>query len=91
MHGGRTAYDHLLSLAVSNGIGRARVTQVLELTGLSAVARHRVGGFSLGMKQRLGIAAALLGEPPVLLFDEPVNGLDTDGVRWIRLLLDQLA
>jgi len=91
VHGGRTAYDHLLSLAVSNGIGRVRVTQVLELTGLSAVARHRVGGFSLGMKQRLGIAAALLGEPPVLMFDEPVNGLDTDGVRWIRLLLRQLA
>jgi len=91
VHGGRTAYDHLLSLAASNGISRARVTQVLELTGLSAVARHRVGGFSLGMKQRLGIAAALLGEPPVLMFDEPVNGLDTDGVRWIRLLLRQLA
>jgi ABC-2 type transport system ATP-binding protein len=91
VHGGRTALDHLLSLAVSNGIGRVRVTQVLELTGLSAVARHRVGGFSLGMKQRLGIAAALLGEPPVLMFDEPVNGLDTDGVRWIRLLLRQLA
>jgi ABC-2 type transport system ATP-binding protein len=91
VHGGRTAHDHLLSLAVSNGIGRVRVTQVLELTGLSAVARHRVGGFSLGMKQRLGIAAALLGEPPVLMFDEPVNGLDTDGVRWIRLLLRQLA
>jgi ABC-2 type transport system ATP-binding protein len=91
VHGGRTAHDHLQSLAVSNGIGRVRVTQVLELTGLSAVAGHRVGGFSLGMKQRLGIAAALLGEPPVLMFDEPVNGLDTDGVRWIRLLLRQLA
>ncbi len=91
VHSGRTAYDHLLSLAVSNGIGRVRVTQVLELTGLGAVARHRVGSFSLGMKQRLGIAAALLGEPPVLMFDEPVNGLDTDGVRWIRLLLRQLA
>jgi len=91
LHGGRTARDHLLSLAVSNGIGRARVTQMLELAGLAAVAAQRVGGFSLGMKQRLGIAAALLGEPPVLLFDEPVNGLDTDGVRWIRLLLRQLA
>jgi ABC-2 type transport system ATP-binding protein len=91
VHGGRTAYDHLLSLAVSNGIGRRRVAQVLELAGLSTVARHRVRGFSLGMKQRLGIAAALLGEPPVLMFDEPVNGLDTDGVRWIRTLLRQLA
>jgi ABC-2 type transport system ATP-binding protein len=91
VHSGRTARDHLLSLARSNHIGRSRVTQVLELTGLSAVAKHRVGTFSLGMKQRLGIAAALLGEPPVLLFDEPVNGLDADGVRWIRLLLRQLA
>ncbi len=91
LYGGRTAYDHLLSVAVSNGIGRARVTQMLELAGLGAVATQRVGGFSLGMKQRLGIAAALLGEPPVLLFDEPVNGLDTDGVRWVRLLLRELA
>jgi ABC-2 type transport system ATP-binding protein len=91
LYGGRTAYDHLLSLAVSNGIGRARVTQMLELAGLGPVASQRVGRFSLGMKQRLGIAAALLGEPPVLLFDEPVNGLDTDGVRWIRLLLRELA
>jgi ABC-2 type transport system ATP-binding protein len=91
VYGGRTAHDHLLSVALSNGIGRARVTQMLELVGLGAVATQRVGGFSLGMKQRLGIAAALLGEPPVLLFDEPVNGLDTDGVRWIRLLLRELA
>jgi ABC-2 type transport system ATP-binding protein len=91
LHGGRTAHDHLLSLAVSNGIGRARVAQMLELAGLTAVAAQRVGGFSLGMKQRLGIAAALLGEPPVLLFDEPANGLDADGVRWIRLLLRELA
>ncbi len=91
VHGGRTGYDHLLSLARSNHLGRSRVTQVLELTGLNAVAKHRVGTFSLGMKQRLGIAAALLGEPPVLMFDEPVNGLDADGVRWIRLLLRQLA
>jgi ABC-2 type transport system ATP-binding protein len=91
VYGGRTAHDHLLSVALSNGIGRARVTRMLELVGLGAVATQRVGGFSLGMKQRLGIAAALLGEPPVLLFDEPVNGLDTDGVRWIRLLLRQLA
>jgi ABC-2 type transport system ATP-binding protein len=91
LHGGRTAHDHLLSVARSNGIGRSRVTQVLELTGLSAVAKHRVRGFSLGMKQRLGIGMALLGEPPVLMFDEPVNGLDADGVRWIRLLLRELA
>ena len=91
VHGGRNAYDHLLSVAVSNRIGRTRVRQMLELAGLSAVATQRVGSFSLGMKQRLGIAAALLGEPPVLIFDEPVNGLDTDGVRWIRLLLRQLA
>ena len=91
LHGGRTAYDHVLSVALSNGIGRSRVRQVLELTGLSAVARQRIRGFSLGMKQRLGIAATLLGEPPVLMFDEPVNGLDADGVRWIRLLLRQLA
>jgi ABC-2 type transport system ATP-binding protein len=91
VHGGRTAYDHLLAVALSNGIGRGRVTQVLELSGLSAVAKHRIRGFSLGMKQRLGIAGALLGEPPVLMLDEPVNGLDPDGVRWIRLLLRQLA
>ncbi|HEY2078668.1 MAG TPA: ATP-binding cassette domain-containing protein [Streptosporangiaceae bacterium] len=91
LHGGRTAYDHLLSVALSNGIGRSRVRQVLELAGLNAVARQRIRGFSLGMKQRLGIAAALLGEPPVIMFDEPANGLDADGVRWIRLLLRQLA
>jgi ABC-2 type transport system ATP-binding protein len=91
LHGGRTAYDHLLSVALSNGIGRSRVRQVLELAGLNAVARQRIRGFSLGMKQRLGIATALLGEPPVLMFDEPANGLDADGVRWIRLLLRQLA
>jgi len=91
VYGGRTARDHLLSLALSNGIGRARVAQMLELAGLSPVATQRLGSFSLGMKQRLGIAAALLGEPSVLLFDEPVNGLDTDGVRWIRELLRQLA
>jgi ABC-2 type transport system ATP-binding protein len=91
VHGGRTAYDHLRSVAVSNGIGRGRVAQVLELTGLTAVSGQRIGGFSLGMKQRLGIAAALLGEPPVLMFDEPVNGLDADGVVWIRVLLRHLA
>lgn len=91
VYGARTAYDHLLSIAVSNGIRRSRVPQVLELTGLDSVAARRIRGFSLGMKHRLGIAAALLGEPPVLMFDEPVNGLDADGVRWIRQLLRQLA
>jgi ABC-2 type transport system ATP-binding protein len=90
-HGGRSAYHHLLCLAYSNGISRSRVGQVLELVGLSGAARRRAGGFSLGMAQRLGIAAALLGDPPVLLLDEPVNGLDPDGVRWIRTLLKSLA
>src|SRR6266699_1270736 len=90
-HGGRSAYNHLLCLALSNGIARARVDQVLELVGLRSVARRRTGGFSLGMSQRLGIAAALLGDPPVLLFDEPVTGLDPDGVVWIRDLLKSLA
>ena len=91
VHGARTAHDHLLSVAVSNGIRRSRIAEVLELTGLGSVAGKRIREFSLGMKQRLGIAAALLGEPPVLMFDEPVNGLDADGVRWIRRLLRQLA
>jgi ABC-2 type transport system ATP-binding protein len=91
VHGARTAYDHLLSVAVSNGVRRSRLPEVLELTGLESVAAKRIRGFSLGMKQRLGIAAALLGEPPVLIFDEPVNGLDADGVRWIRQLFRQLA
>jgi ABC-2 type transport system ATP-binding protein len=90
-HGGRTARDHLLCLALSNGIGRARVEEVLELTGLRGAARRRAGGFSLGMSQRLGIAAALLGDPPVLMLDEPVNGLDPEGVVWIRTLLRALA
>jgi ABC-2 type transport system ATP-binding protein len=90
-HGGRSAYHHLLCLALSNGIGQARVEQVLELVGLGRVARKRAGGFSLGMAQRLGIAAALLGDPPVLMFDEPVNGLDPEGVLWIRNLLKSLA
>lgn len=91
VHPGRSAYGHLLGLAYSNGIGRRRVTEVLEITGLGAVTRKRVGGFSLGMSQRLGIAAALLGDPQVLLFDEPVNGLDPEGVRWIRDLMTALA
>jgi ABC-2 type transport system ATP-binding protein len=90
-HGGRSAYNHLLSLALSNGIGRKRVAQVLDLVGLDRVARKRAGGFSLGMGQRLGIAAALLGDPAVLLLDEPVNGLDPEGVAWIRALLRSLA
>jgi ABC-2 type transport system ATP-binding protein len=91
VQGGRTAWSHLLSIAHSNGIGRRRVTQVLEAAGLTAVAGRRVGEFSLGMKQRLGIAAALLADPPVLIFDEPVNGLDAAGVRWIRELFKSMA
>jgi len=89
--GGRSAHAHLLALARSNAIGRARVDAVLEQVGLAEVARKRVGGFSLGMKQRLGIAAALLGDPQVLMFDEPVNGLDPEGVRWVRGLFRTLA
>jgi ABC-2 type transport system ATP-binding protein len=90
-HGGRGAYDHLRALALSNGIGRARVAAVLDLVGLRGVGRQRVGGFSLGMSQRLGIAAALLGDPRALILDEPVNGLDPEGVLWIRTLLRSLA
>ena len=82
---------HLLFIARSNGIARRRVTEVLRLTGLEAVANRRIGGFSLGMKQRLGIAAALLGDPPILMFDEPVNGLDPEGIRWIRGFFKELA
>jgi ABC-2 type transport system ATP-binding protein len=91
VHGGRTALTHLRCLARANGIGRDRVLSTLDYVGLGSVARKRIGGFSLGMKQRLGIAMALLGEPEVLLFDEPVNGLDPDGVRWIRQLMRSLA
>lgn len=91
VHGGRTAWFHLLSIAQSNGIGRRRVMQVLEAAGLEAVAGRRVREFSLGMKQRLGIATALLADPAVLIFDEPVNGLDAAGVRWIRQLLKLMA
>jgi ABC-2 type transport system ATP-binding protein len=91
VHGGRTAWQHALSVAQSNGIGRQRVTEVLRLTGMDKAAHRRVGGFSLGMKQRLGIAVALLGDPPVLMFDEPVNGLDAEGIRWIRTFLRELA
>jgi len=89
--GGRTAWSYLLSIAQSNGIGHHRVTEVLRLTGLGPAAGRRLRGFSLGMKQRLGIAAALLGDPPVLMLDEPVNGLDAEGVRWVRQLLRSLA
>src|SRR4051794_5160715 len=91
VHGGRTARHHLLGLARSNRIPDARVGEVLELVGLSAVAERRVGTFSLGMSQRLGIATALLGDPGVLLFDEPVNGLDPEGIHWIRSLMRRLA
>ena len=91
LHPGRSARDHLRWLAVSNGIPRARVDEVLELVGLTAVAGQRVGRFSLGMGQRLGIAAALLGDPPVVVLDEPVNGLDPEGIRWVRTLARDLA
>ncbi|KAB8184824.1 ATP-binding cassette domain-containing protein [Microbispora catharanthi] len=91
VHPRRTAFDHLLSLAYGNGIGRRRVEEVLGLVGLADVAGRRPGGFSLGMKQRLGIAVALLGDPPVVLLDEPVNGLDPEGIRWIRTLTRSLA
>ena len=91
VHPGRSAFNHLLFLAQSNGIGRRRVWEVLELVGLEQVARRRAGKFSLGMGQRLGIAAALLGDPGTLLFDEPVNGLDPEGIIWVRTLLKGFA
>jgi ABC-2 type transport system ATP-binding protein len=89
--GGRRAVDHLRWQARAAGLPASRIAEVLSRVGLADVAGRRVGGFSLGMKQRLGIAGALLGDPPVLLFDEPVNGLDPDGVRWIRELLRGFA
>jgi len=91
IHPGRSAFDHLMVLAHTHGISRARVTEVIELTGLQSVARKRAGAFSLGMGQRLGIAAALLGDPQTIMLDEPVNGLDPEGVLWIRNLLTGLA
>ncbi len=91
VHTGRSAYDHLLFLAQSQGLGRQRVEQVIALVGLQDVAKKRAGGFSLGMGQRLGIAAALLGDPEILLLDEPVNGLDPEGVLWVRNLMKRLA
>jgi ABC-2 type transport system ATP-binding protein len=91
VHPKRTAHNHLLALAQSNGIPAKRVEDVLGLVGLESVAGKRVGGFSLGMNQRLGIAAALLGDPPVLMFDEPVNGLDPEGIVWVRKFMQALA
>ena len=91
IHPGRSARSHLVMMAQANHIGRKRVEEVLEIVGLTSVANKRAGKFSLGMGQRLGIAAALLGDPEVLLFDEPVNGLDPDGIRWVRNLLKRLA
>ncbi|GAA3145147.1 ABC transporter ATP-binding protein [Streptomyces rectiviolaceus] len=91
MHGGRSAFNHLLCLAQSNGIPRARVHEVLDTVGLTQVAKKKAKGFSLGMGQRLGIAGALLGDPEILMFDEPVNGLDPEGIHWIRNLMKSLA
>ena len=91
VHGGRSARSHLQCLAETNDIPRKRVDEVLSMVGLSEVARKRSGGFSLGMSQRLGIAAALLGDPEILMFDEPVNGLDPEGILWIRNLMKGLA
>ena len=91
MHTGRSARNHLLALAQTNGISRRRVDEVIDMVGLRDVAGKRVGGFSLGMGQRLGVASALLGDPEVVVLDEPVNGLDPEGVLWIRNLLKALA
>src|ERR1700758_1988301 len=91
VHGGRSAYSHLLCLAQTNSLPKRRVNEVLELVGLTEVASKRSKGFSLGMSQRLGIAATMLGDPRVLMFDEPVNGLDPEGILWIRNLMKALA
>ena len=91
VHTGRSARNHLLALAQTNGVSRRRVDEVIGLVGLDDVAGKRVGGFSLGMGQRLGIASALLGDPRVVVLDEPVNGLDPEGVLWVRNLLKGLA
>ena len=91
IHGGRSAYNHLLAMAQTQGIGRRRVTEVIDLVGLADVAHERAGSFSLGMGQRLGIAAALLGDPSTVILDEPANGLDPEGILWIRNLLKGLA
>lgn len=91
LHPGRSAYNHLLALAQTHGVGRARVRELIEMVGLESVARKRAGTFSLGMGQRLGIASALLCDPSVVMFDEPVNGLDVEGIQWVRNLLGQLA
>ncbi len=91
IHTGRSAYNHLLALAQTHGIGRARVDEVIDMVGIQTVAKKRVGGFSLGMGQRLGVAAALIGDPKILILDEPANGLDPEGILWIRTLLKRLA
>jgi ABC-2 type transport system ATP-binding protein len=91
VHPGRSAYNHLLAMAQTHGIGRARVSELIELVGLTKVANKRAGTFSLGMGQRLGIASALLADPGTLMFDEPVNGLDPEGIQWVRSLLKNLA
>jgi ABC-2 type transport system ATP-binding protein len=91
VHTGRSAYNHLLALAHTHGIGRSRVKELIEMVGLADVAGKRVGGFSLGMGQRLGIAQALLGDPHTVMLDEPVNGLDPEGIQWVRNLLKRLA
>jgi ABC-2 type transport system ATP-binding protein len=91
VHPGRSAYHHLLALAQSNGIPRSRVCELIDAVGLERVAKRRAGRFSLGMQQRLGIATALLGDPRTLILDEPLNGLDTEGIRWVRGLLRDLA